>query len=176
VHLLRLAIVSLLVGGLLVLVACGDDSGGSASTNGPGTSVAAGDTSGSSARGSEPGGTDNGDSGTTGAPTTEGTTTTTNPVVPDAQATSGLVNTSVQMKFLAATVAKGQATQQAWQGVFDAWNVYDGTIQKKDPASWQKLMDALTAMQAAVTNKDAAAADAAASAFEGTTNAYLGSG
>ena len=109
--------------------------------------------------------------------TTEATTTTKpNPTVPDSQTNASLVQTAVQMKFLAASVEKGQATPDAFQKVFADWDVYDGTIQKKDPKAWQTLTDALTAMQNAVTNKDAAAANAAASAFEAAANAYLGSG
>ena len=60
--------------------------------------------------------------------------------------------------------------------MFADWDVYDGTIQKKNPQAWQTLTDALTAMQNAVTAKDVAAANAAASAFEAASNAYLGSG
>ena len=164
---------------LLVLAACGDDSGSSASTGGTGTSVASsggsGDTSGGASGSSDSG--SGGGSNTTGAVTTEATTTTKpNPTVPDAQTNTSLVQTAVQMKFLAAALDAGQATPDAYQKVFAAWDVYDGTIQKKNPQAWQMLTDALTAMQNAVTAKDVAAANAAASAFEAASNTYLGSG
>ncbi len=125
---------------LLVLAACGDDSGSSASTGGAGTSVASsggsGDTSGGASGSSDSG--SGGGSNTTGAVTTEATTTTTiNPTVPDSQAITSLVQTAVQMKFLAAALAKGQATPDAYQKVFADWDVYDGTIQKKNPQAWQ---------------------------------------
>ena len=96
--------------------------------------------------------------------------------MPASQANSALVQTAVQMKFLAAAVAKGQATPDAFLKVFADWDVYDGTIQKNNPTAWQSMTDALTAMQNTVTNKDKAAADAAAAAFEAASNAYLGSG
>lgn len=159
---------------LVLLAACGDDSGDSSSSGpGSGSTAAANDTtdgaSGSGASGS------GGSETTSGAPTTEGTTTTTNPVVPDAQATSGLVQTAVQMRFLAASVQAGEATDAAFQGVFDGWDVYDGTIQKNDPAAWQTMTEVLIAMQLAVTAKDAAAAEAASAKFEAVSNGYLGS-
>ncbi len=160
---------------LVLIAGCGDDSGSSSnSTGGAGATAAAGETTGG-ASGSGATGSGGGDT-TSGAPTTEATTTTTNPIVPDAQATSGLVQTAVQMRFLAASVKAGEATDAAFQGVFDGWNVYDGTVQKNDPASWQAMTDALTAMQQAVTAKDAAAAEAASAKFEAASNGYLGSG
>jgi hypothetical protein len=64
--------------------------------------------------------------------------------VPDSQAISGLVQTAVQVRFLAASVQAGQATDAAFQGVFDEWDVYDSTILKNDPAAWQTMTDALT--------------------------------
>ncbi len=159
--------------GLIAIAACGDDSESSSSPGGAGSTAASGETtqggSGTGATGS--GGTDT----TSGAPTTEGTTTTTNPVVPDGQATSALVQTALQMRFLAASVEAGEATDDAFQGVFDGWNVYDGTILRNDPTAWQAMTDALTAMQQAVTAKDAAAAAAAAATFEAASDGYLGS-
>jgi hypothetical protein len=71
---------------------------------------------------------------------------------------------------------EGPATPDAYQKVFTDWDVYDGTIQKKNPQAWQTMTDALTAMQNAVTAKDVAAANAAAAAFEAASNAYLASG
>jgi len=157
-----------------MLGACGDDSGSSSSSTPSPTSAET--TEGGTGAVTSGGTSGTGAVTTGGAPTTQGTTMTENPVVPDAQATSGLVQTAVEMKFLAASVNKGEATDASFQGVFKAWDVYDGTIQKKNPTAWQQLSDAMTAMQTAVTNKDAAAADAAASAFEAASNGYLGSG
>jgi hypothetical protein len=160
---------------LVVIAGCGDDGDqSSGSAGGAGSTAAAGETAdGSGATGS--GGSDT----TSGAPTTDGTTTdattVTNAVVPDAQATSGLVQTAVQMRFLAASVQAGEATDAAFQGVLDSWDVYDGTIQKNDPAQWQTMNEALTSMQRAVTAKDGAGAEAAAAMFEAGANGYLGS-
>jgi hypothetical protein len=162
---------------LLVLAACGDDSGSSASTGGAGTSVASSGGSGDTAaaraaaqqwfgrrREHDRRGDDRGDDHHT-----------INPTVPDSQAVSSLFQTAVQMKFLAAALREGQATPDAYQKVFTDWDVYDGTIQKKNPQAWQTMTGALTAMQSAVTAKDVAAANAAAR-FEAASNAYLGSG
>src|SRR5262247_2219680 len=108
---MRLLVLGLVA--VLMLGACGDDNGGSSSDTGgggAGTSAASGETT--SASGSSGGS----GSGTTagGASTTEATTTTTpNPVVSDSQTNTGLVQTAVQMKFLAATVEAGQATPDA---------------------------------------------------------------
>ena len=156
---------------LVLLGACGDDSGGA--TSGAGSTAGAGDTTGG-ADGSGASGSGGSDT-TSGAPTTEGTTTTTNPVVPDGEAISGLLQTAVQLRFLSASVQAGEATDAAFQGVYDGWNVYDGTVQKNDPAAWQTMTEALTAMQQAVTAKDAAVAEAASAKFEAAANGYLGS-
>jgi len=161
---------TLLAATLISLVACGDDSGSGASTSG-GTSVGTSDGAGST------GGT--GETSGSGAATTGGVTTSTtppNPTVPESEATAGLVQTSVQMKLLAAAVAKGEATPDAFQKVFDDWNVYDGTIQAGDPQAWQAFTDALTAMQQAVAANDADAAASAAAQFEAVANRFLGSG
>ena len=175
VRIRRVLVPAICLATVSMLAACGDDSGSSSSSSpgGTGSVTTEGGAGGGSAAVTS--GSSNGTSPVTtgGAPTTEGTTTTSNPVVPDAQATSGLVQTAVEMKFLAASVKKGQATDESFQGVFTAWDVYDGTIQKRNPTAWQQMTDALTAMHAAVTNKDAAAADAAASAFEAASNGYL---
>ena len=157
---------------LMLFAACGDDGDSSSSTGGATSTAAAGEpTDGASGSAATDSG---GGSDTTGeVPTTEATT---NAVVPDAQALSGLVQSAVQMRFLAASVGAGEATDAAFQGVFDGWDVYDGTIQKNDPAGWQTMTDALTAMQQAVTANDAAAAEAASAKFEAASNAYLASG
>ena len=166
---IRLVPVALIALFSLSIAACGDDGGSSSSTGGAGSTAAAGDTT-DAATGS--GGSDT----TSGASTTEGATTPANPVVPDAQAISGLVQTAVQLRTLAASVQSGEATDAAFQGVFDEWDVYDGTIQKNDPPGWQTMTEALTAMQQAVSAKDAAAAAAASAKFEAAADGYLGSG
>ncbi len=94
-------------------------------------------------------------------------------IVSDSEVTAGL-NTSIEdMQALAAGVAGGSATDAQFEELHEGWESYEGTVKQNNVEAYLGLEDALAAMQRAITDEDAEAAQAAADDFEADANAYL---
>ena len=117
------------------------------------------------------------DSGSSSSATTIAGAVGTDPpeevIVPDSEVTAGLNQSMADMKSLAEGVANGTATDDEFEQMHESWESYEGTVKKNSPDAYLGLEDALAAMQQAITDKDAVAAQKASDDFTTHATAYL---
>ncbi|HMK12221.1 MAG TPA: hypothetical protein VK461_11605 [Acidimicrobiales bacterium] len=117
------------------------------------------------------------DSGSSSSATTaasaEGTDAPEDVIVSDATVTAGLNQSMADMKSLAEGVANGTATDDQFEDAHEGWESYEGTVKKNNPEAYLGLEDALAAMQKAIGEKDADAAQKASDDFTADATAYL---